>query len=264
MTVSVGTALGDQTGQLAIADGVKLLLHSRPEGGSSGFAVDSNYQQAVGAVVNTSGGVEYVVGWQRMYFIADHSATFVMDVLLAAGGELTTPPRMVVQGVTFNIEGLVDGLEELAVGEGANVLFASTGSTANRTAGGYALRTVVMDGITDAGVVNALVTMQHGVSLETPSLQLVHGTLEVHGQVGLEAGLLNLSSGASIDGVGNSNHGVRDGPGNSTTSTSGGYKRYAASHGGLSGEGAVSGHTCARRERPNPGGTRARVRMTLH
>ena len=151
MTVSVGTALGDQTGQLAILDGVKFLLHSRPEGGS-GFAVDSNYQRAVGAVVSSTGsGVEYVVGWQRMYYIADHSATFVMDVLLNAGGELTTPPRMVVQGVELRIEGVVDGLEELAVGEGGDVLFRTTGRTSNRSAGGYALRHFVMDGITDAG-----------------------------------------------------------------------------------------------------------------
>ena len=114
VTVSVGTALGDQTGTLLIEDGVKFLLHSRPEGGS-GFAVDSNYQQAVGAVLSSTGsGVEYVVGWQRVYYIADHSATFVMNIDLEAGGELTTPPRMVVQGVTLEIGGIVDGLEELA------------------------------------------------------------------------------------------------------------------------------------------------------
>ena len=259
VTVSVGTALGDQTGTLQIADGVKFLLHSRPEGGS-GFAVDSNYQQAVGAVLSSTGsGVEYVVGWQRVYYIADHSATFVVNVDLEAGGELTTPPRMVVQGVTLEIEGVVDGLEELAVGEGGHVHFYATGRSSNRSAGGYALQAFVMDGITDAGVVNALVTMNHGVTLEAQSLQLVHGTLQVHGQTSLEAQLLNLTAGASIDGAGKSDNGVREGPGIYSASTSGGAKRYAASHGGISGGWGSSAHTCERRERPNPDGPRPRA-----
>ena len=89
-----------------------------------------------------------------------------------------------------------------------------------------------------------MATLAHGVSLEAQSLQLVHGTLEVHGEVSLEAQLLNLTAGASIDGKGNSNYGVRDGPGKVSTSTCGSCRRYAASHGGIAGTWGSSGLTC--------------------
>ena len=116
----------------------------------------------------------------------------------------------------------------------------------------YELQTFVVDGRTTGGAASALVTLAHGVSLEAQSLQLVHGTLEVHGQVSLDAGVLNLTAGASIDGKGNSNHGVRAGPGAmSTTCYTGGCRRYAASHGGIAGGGVGWGSsalTCEWRE----------------
>ena len=124
-----------------------------------------------------------------------------MDVTVNSGGELVLPPRLVIRDATFTLDGVLTGVDTLTVGDGGTLTCSATGRTANSSASNYALQTFVVDGRTDGGAASALATLAHGVSLEAQSLQLVHGTLSVHGQVSLEAQLLNLTAGASISGA---------------------------------------------------------------
>jgi len=254
VSVMVNTTASDNTAELVVASNVRVLLDAVP---ASPFFYDSNFQTSVDAVAGAAG--EWQAEWSRQYLVSDVQLMTQMDVTVNAGGELVLPPRLVIQDATFTLDGVLTGVDTLTVGDGGTLACSASGRTANSSTSNYALQTFVVDGRTTGGAASAVVTLGHGVSLEAQSLQLVHGTLEVHGQVSLEAQLLNLTAGARIDGTGNSNYGVRAGPGISTTGSSGGYKRYAASHGGISGEWGSSAYTCERRERPNPDGPRPRA-----
>ena len=144
------------------------------------------------------------------------------------------------------------GLQHLVIGDGGDVSFSATGHTSNVSDGTYDLDTFVVDGLTTGGVASALASLAHGVSLQAQSLQLVHGTLEVHGQVSIDAQLLNVSSGATIDGEGNSNYGERGGPGIVSDEDDGGKKMYAGSHGGVGGGWGTVSMLCKRRCHSNP------------
>jgi hypothetical protein len=249
-----GSAYSGVRPELVVTSNVRVLLDAVP---ASPFFYDSNFQTSVDAVAGAAG--EWQAEWSRQYLVSDVQLMTQMDVAVNAGGELVLPPRLVIQDATFTLDGLLTGVDTLTVGDGGTLTCSATGRTANSTASNYALQTFVVDGRDGGGVSNALVTLYDGVSLEAQSLQLVHGTLQVHGQTSLEAQLLNLTAGASIDGAGKSDNGVREGPGIYSASTSGGAKRYAASHGGISGGWGSSAHTCERRERPNPDGPRPRA-----
>ena len=219
---------------------VRALLEARP---SAPFVFDSNYVPSdLSAAPPSASSAAWEVGWSRLYYVSGVAALSSVHVTVSSDGELLVPERLAVQGVTLTVSGALVGVDDLSVGDGGSASFMPSGHTAsNGTAGVYALRTLTVDGRPPSGPASATVVAGDGVTLGVATLSVVHGVLYADGAVLLDATLLNVSSGGSIDGTARSTHGGQAGPG------------YNGGGSARAGAGQVGGVEVARPGLPVPG-----------
>ena len=132
------------------------------------------------------------------YYLSDSQLLSGANVMVEAGGELVTPTRLTVTSVALTVHGTLSGVEQLAIGPGGAVSFESTGGTSDvagtsKVSGVYEMRRLVVDE-------PSTLTVRDGVSAHADSLEVVDGSIKVHGAVALSAAHMNMTADGEIDG----------------------------------------------------------------